>query len=110
MGDGINRRERREPSENGGGFIDLPEQSAPVDVGMTMYSQQIGTYPYNWVAELPSFVGTSWPEQNVQLAPDGKSYTYLGPRSGPFACLAYNRMHGAFMLAKRGRASLSLSA
>jgi prepilin-type N-terminal cleavage/methylation domain-containing protein/prepilin-type processing-associated H-X9-DG protein len=76
-------------------------------LAMTMYAQQTGTYPYEWPAELPPFVGNLWPEQNVQLAPNGRSYNYLGPRSGPFACPAYNRVHGAFMLEERGRGAYS---
>lgn len=67
-------------------------------LAMTMYTQQTGTYPSSdsWPTELQPFLGSPWPEQNVKFAPNGASFTYLGPRSNPFACPAYNRLRGAF--------------
>jgi len=71
-------------------------------LAMTMYAQQTGTYPYyyEWPGEVQPFLGSPWPETNVTPPPNTPppytSYTYLGPRSGPFACPAYNRLRGTF--------------
>jgi prepilin-type N-terminal cleavage/methylation domain-containing protein/prepilin-type processing-associated H-X9-DG protein len=67
-------------------------------LAMTMYTQQTDTYPYfyNWPYELQPFVGAPWPEPNVSATPNGASFTYIGPRSGVWACPAYNRLGGAF--------------
>jgi len=67
-------------------------------LAMTMYAQQTDTYPYfyNWPYELQPFVGAPWPEPNVSATSNGGSFTYIGPRSGVWACPAYNRLGGAF--------------
>jgi prepilin-type N-terminal cleavage/methylation domain-containing protein/prepilin-type processing-associated H-X9-DG protein len=67
-------------------------------LGMTMYAQQTGTYPYyySWTVELQPFVGSPWPEPNVSFAPSSGLYAYVGARSGVWACPAYNRVRGAF--------------
>jgi prepilin-type N-terminal cleavage/methylation domain-containing protein/prepilin-type processing-associated H-X9-DG protein len=64
-------------------------------LGMTMYVQQTGTFPYygNWTAELQPFLGSPWP-QNI-LYSNGNP-TYLGPPSGAFACPAYSRLRGVY--------------
>jgi prepilin-type N-terminal cleavage/methylation domain-containing protein/prepilin-type processing-associated H-X9-DG protein len=69
-------------------------------LAMASYTQQNGTYPYywpNWPAELQPFLGTPFPEQNVQIGGNNDdSFTYLGPRSGVWACPTYNALQGAF--------------
>jgi len=64
-----------------------------------MYAQQTSTYPYfePWPLELQPFLGSPWPEQNVVFDSNGNNPSYLGPRSGAFACPAYNRLHGEFL-------------
>jgi prepilin-type N-terminal cleavage/methylation domain-containing protein/prepilin-type processing-associated H-X9-DG protein len=66
-----------------------------LQLGMCMYVQQTGYYPY--LNLLPSalrpFVQTDWPKNNwdgVYASP------YLGPRTGVYACPAYNRLKGVF--------------
>jgi prepilin-type N-terminal cleavage/methylation domain-containing protein/prepilin-type processing-associated H-X9-DG protein len=67
-------------------------------LAMTIYAQETGTYPYcnHWPAEVQPFLRSPWPEQNVPGPGIAGSWTYLGPRSGPFACPAYNRLRGVF--------------
>ena len=67
-------------------------------LAMTMYAQQTGTYPYyySWAVELQPFAGSPWPEPNVSFAASSGLNAYVGPRSGVWACPAYNRVRGAF--------------
>jgi prepilin-type N-terminal cleavage/methylation domain-containing protein/prepilin-type processing-associated H-X9-DG protein len=69
-----------------------------LQLGMCMYVQETGYYPYmnTRVAALRPFVKTDWPKDNY-YDPYSYNYTYLGPRTGIYACPAYNRLKGMFL-------------
>jgi len=64
-----------------------------LQLGMCMYVQDTGYYPYlNYrVPALLPYVKTDWPKDNF-LNWYTYNYTYLGPRTGIYACPAYNRL------------------
>jgi prepilin-type N-terminal cleavage/methylation domain-containing protein/prepilin-type processing-associated H-X9-DG protein len=69
-----------------------------LQLGMCMYVQETGYYPYmnTRAAALRPFVKTDWPKDNY-INWYTYNYTYLGPRTGIYACPAYNRLKGMFL-------------
>jgi len=65
-----------------------------LQLGVILYVTQNGAYPHinERVTDLIPFVRSDWPTNNWLLSP----FTYLGPRTGPYACPAYNRLRGNF--------------
>ena len=63
-------------------------------IGMSLYVQQSGAYPLikDLITDLQPLVNTSWPSNNY----DWTGSVFLGPRSGVYACPAYNRFRGEF--------------
>jgi prepilin-type N-terminal cleavage/methylation domain-containing protein/prepilin-type processing-associated H-X9-DG protein len=69
-----------------------------LQLGMILYVQDTGRYPYlNYRASaLLPYVKTDWPTNNY-LNYITYNPVYLGPRTGIYACPAYNRLTGWFM-------------
>jgi prepilin-type N-terminal cleavage/methylation domain-containing protein/prepilin-type processing-associated H-X9-DG protein len=66
-----------------------------LQLGMILYVQQFGSYLSinKRVTGLMPFVRADWPSSNYDIFPPN---TYFGPRTGLYACPAYNRLKGYF--------------
>ena len=71
-------------------------------LAMNQYVQETAVYPFgtNFSGALYPFTRTLWPEKNWNWG--NNPPLYRGPRTGIYACPAYNRLRGEFMFNPNG--------